>query len=331
MAYVVIGIIGLVVVVTGVTLGALGYDMGGFIVGASGSILTAVGLIGFGLTRRREKRPSVPTGRSSEASAKDLAEILDSITRLLVERGYGGSPEVASEPAATPGRRRIGRAEFEAAIKAALSPNLVEGLMRVQRERGELGPEETSRYFIQQRELVADNAAGLKRLSELGADAETLAEVASAGPDQEALAKAIAKLLKQLEPPRAGLDSPGEAEETNGWIATYEFRRDPKYGPGATLRISSAGETYGHFRCRVTNPSGEVAEAAPRTGGILIPAIARNNAAVHYPGQFRLSIPRMPPGRYVVEWFGLTDFRPDAARKLLARISFEFAEGYTFP
>lgn len=471
MVYVVIGIVGLLAVVTGVVLGVLGYDMGGSIVGASGGILTAVGLIGFGLSRRREKRPSGSTGRPNEAAERDLAEVLDSITHLLVERGYGRSPGVAPQPAATLGRRRIGRAEFEAAIRTALSPNLVEDLMRVQREQGELSPEEISRYFIEQRELVARNAAGLKRLSELDADAETLADVASAGPDQQALAKAIEVLLRRLEtgrtaslagdltarplranpevaeevikaawdatcepasetssepfgrgvvlsiegkevderdlrcvvtaPDGARYEStrrvdgfrfpssddtphwPGEfrpkpqepwapghysytwigdtpdiiatrsevlarrffhvnddgiitchgevaPSEERRWTATHELRRDPKYGPGATLSIRSTGEKFGHFICRVTNPTGAVVTASPRTGGYLIPAVARTEAAVHYPGQFKRAVPMMPPGRYFVEWYGLTGIRPDDARVLLARITFDLPEGYRF-
>ena len=68
------------------------------------------------------------------------------------------------------------------------------------------------------------------------------------------------------------------------WRATYELRRDPKFGPGATLSIHSTGDKFGHFMCQVTNPAGAVATSAPRTGGYLIPAIARTEATVHYPG-----------------------------------------------
>lgn len=112
------------------------------------------------------------------------------------------------------------------------------------------------------------------------------------------------------------------------WRATYQLRRDPKHGPGATLRVASTGETFGHFRCRVTNPRGEVAEAAPRTG-VLIP-VAQTESVVHYPGQFRGALPMMPPGQYIVEWYGLTGIRPDDARVLLARITFDLLKGYSF-
>ena len=114
------------------------------------------------------------------------------------------------------------------------------------------------------------------------------------------------------------------------WRATYELRRDPKYGPGVTLSIRSRGETFGHFRCRVTNPRGAVATAAPRTGGYIIRAIARTEVTVHYPRQFRGAAPTMPPGEYIVEWYGLTGIRPDDAQILLARITFDVPEGYRF-
>jgi hypothetical protein len=114
------------------------------------------------------------------------------------------------------------------------------------------------------------------------------------------------------------------------WRATYDLRRDRKFGPGVTLSVRSTGEQFGHFICRVTNPAGAVATFAPRTGGYLIPAIARREAAAHYPGQFRGAVPLMPPGEYLVEWYGRTGIRPDDARVLLAQITFDLPEGYRF-
>lgn len=129
---------------------------------------------------------------------------------------------------------------------------------------------------------------------------------------------------------RSMVEQDAETESSSArWRTTYEFRRDRRYGPGVTLRVRSVGgEAFPDFRCRVTNPDGEVAEAAPRFRGFV--PVPRSEAVIHYPGQFRGMV-LMPPGDYVVEWYGLPSPRPASGRILLDQIAFTLHEGRRIP
>jgi hypothetical protein len=121
----------------------------------------------------------------------------------------------------------------------------------------------------------------------------------------------------------------GTAINARRWRSTYEFRHDARYGHGVTIRLESlAGEEFAYFVCRVTNPQGEVAEGRPKSRG-LVP-VARPDAAIHYPGQFR-GMHLLPPGQYVVDWYGLAGLRPDSGRVLISQASFMVHEGRLIP
>lgn len=69
MTYIVSGCVGIVAVLVGVILGVNGEVVGGYIIGGAGGVLTAIGLVGFGVGQLRERRS--PSRQLEEQKARE--------------------------------------------------------------------------------------------------------------------------------------------------------------------------------------------------------------------------------------------------------------------
>lgn len=116
------------------------------------------------------------------------------------------------------------------------------------------------------------------------------------------------------------------------WDATCEPVSESLGGPfgrGVRLSIESKEGEKRDLRCVVTAPDGTRYRSVRRLEGFRSGSSSRDR--FHWPGEFE-SKPQTPwtPGYYSYAWSGLTGVGPGDAQVLLARITFDLPEGYTF-
>ncbi len=84
MAYIVVGVLGLIGVAVGAGLAVAGQAAGAWISSAVGGLLTAVGVIGFGADQRRQRRS--PSTELANREARERLDALKAEERQLVSR-----------------------------------------------------------------------------------------------------------------------------------------------------------------------------------------------------------------------------------------------------